>query len=81
MVTRTARGHTGRPLLASPLEVAAYALVMFAAVLRVLVPLVAPQFLVVSVVVAAGAWALAFALYLALYTPWLLRARLDGKDG
>ncbi|MCP5282535.1 MAG: NnrS family protein [Rhodoferax sp.] len=81
MVTRTARGHTGRPLLASPLEVAAYALVMFAALLRVLVPLVAPQFLVVSVVVAAGAWALAFAMYLALYTPWLLRARLDGKDG
>jgi uncharacterized protein involved in response to NO len=27
------------------------------------------------------AWALAFALYLAQYTPWLLRARLDGKDG
>jgi uncharacterized protein involved in response to NO len=81
MVTRTARGHTGRPLLASPLEVAAYALVMFAALLRVLVPLVASQVLVVSVIVAAGAWALAFALYLALYTPWLLRARLDGKDG
>lgn len=81
MVTRTARGHTGRPLLASPLEVAAYALVMLAALLRVLVPLVAPQVLVLSVIVAAGAWALAFALYLALYTPWLLRARLDGKDG
>lgn len=81
MVTRTARGHTGRPLLASPLEVAAYSLVMFAAVLRVLVPLVAPQYLVLSVIVAAGAWALAFALYLVLYTPWLLRARLDGKDG
>lgn len=81
MVTRTARGHTGRPLLASPLEVAAYSLVMLAAVLRVLVPLVAPQYLVSSVIVAAGAWALAFAMYLALYTPWLLRARLDGKDG
>lgn len=81
MVTRTARGHTGRPLLASPPEVAAYALVMFAALLRVLVPLVAPHHLVLSIIVAASAWALAFALYLALYTPWLLRVRLDGKDG
>jgi uncharacterized protein involved in response to NO len=81
MVTRTARGHTGRPLRASPLEVAAYALVMVAALLRVLVPLVAPQYLVGSVIAAAGAWTLAFSLYLALYTPWLLCARLDGKDG
>lgn len=81
MVTRTARGHTGRPLQASQPEVAAYALVMFAALLRVLVPLVAPEYLVLSIIAAAGAWALAFALYLAQYTPWLLRARLDGKDG
>lgn len=81
MVTRTARGHTGRPLLASPIEVAAYTLVMLAAVLRVAVPLVAPQFLLQSVIVAAFAWSLAFALYLGRYTPWLLRARLDGKDG
>jgi len=81
MVTRTARGHTGRPLLASPIEVAAYALVMLAALLRVLVPLLAPQYLVPSVVAAALAWSLAFALYLARYTPWLMRARVDGKDG
>ena len=81
MVTRTARGHTGRPLLASPIEVAAYSLVMLAAVLRVFVPLLAPQFLVASVITATLAWSLAFALYLARYTPWLLRARLDGKDG
>lgn len=81
MVTRTARGHTGRPLLASRVEVAAYALVMLAAVLRVAVPLVAPQFLLQSVIAAAFAWSLAFACYLAVFTPWLLRARLDGKDG
>ncbi len=81
MVTRTARGHTGRPLLASPIEVAAYSLVMLAALLRVLVPLLAPQYMVASVIAAALAWSLAFALYLALFTPWLLRVRLDGKDG
>ncbi len=81
MVTRTARGHTGRPLLASPIEVAAYSLVMLAALIRVFVPLLAPQFLVLSVIAAATAWSLAFALYLGRYTPWLLRVRIDGKDG
>jgi uncharacterized protein involved in response to NO len=81
MVTRTARGHTGRPLTASPVEVAAYLLILLAAVLRVVVPLVAPGLLVASVIAAALAWSLAFALYLKVFTPWLLRARLDGKDG
>ena len=81
MITRTARGHTGRPLRASRLEVAAYLLVAGAAVARVLLPLLAPQQLVIWLVVAAAAWALAFALYLFVFAPWLLAPRLDGKDG
>jgi uncharacterized protein involved in response to NO len=81
MITRTARGHTGRPLVASRVEVAAYVLVMAAAVLRVAVPLAAPQWLVPALVGAALAWSAAFGLYLVVYTPWLLRTRLDGKDG
>ena len=81
MVTRTARGHTGRPLVASRAEVLAYALVMIAAVLRVLLPIVAPQWLVLSLLSAALAWSAGFALYLAVFTPWLVTTRLDGKDG
>ena len=81
MVTRTARGHTGRPLQASRAEVLAYGLVMAAAVLRVLLPIVAPQWLVMSLLAAALAWSAAFAIYLVIYTPWLLSTRLDGKDG
>ena len=81
MVTRTARGHTGRPLRASKAEVLAYALVMTAAVLRVVLPILAPQWFVQSLLVAALAWSAAFAIYLVIYTPWLLSTRLDGKDG
>ena len=81
MMTRTARGHTGRPLQASKVEVLAYALVMTAAVLRVLLPLAAPQLLVLSLIGAALAWCVAFAIYLWIYAPWLFSARLDGKDG
>jgi uncharacterized protein involved in response to NO len=81
MVTRTARGHTGRPLEASRLEVAAYLLVAGTAATRVLLPLVAPAHTANGLVVAAASWATAFALYLWVFTPWLLSSRLDGKDG
>ena len=81
MITRTARGHTGRPLRASRLEVAAYGLVTGAAVLRVAMPLVLPQHQTLWWVVAALAWSAAFGLYLIVFTPWLSTTRLDGKDG
>ncbi len=81
MITRTARGHTGRPIQASRLEVTAYLLVSGAAVVRVLLPLLAPQQLVVWLTVAAAAWAAAFGIYLFVFAPWLVSPRVDGKDG
>lgn len=81
MITRTARGHTGRPLKASRPEVLAYLLVMTAALLRVFLPLLSAHLLMISLAGAALAWAAAFGIYLAIYTPWLLQTRLDGKDG
>lgn len=81
MVTRTARGHTGRPLSVSRLEVGAYLLVASAAVARVLLPLAAPALTTFWLVLAAAAWSMAFAFYLWRFTPWLLGSRLDGKDG
>lgn len=83
MITRTARGHTGRPLRVSQAEVAAYALVLATALLRVLVPLITPSGVpyAAPLIAAAVAWCGAFALYLWVFTPWLLSARLDGKDG
>ena len=83
MITRTARGHTGRQLRVSKAEVAAYGLVLAAALLRTLVPLIAPQGVpyAAPLVAAALAWCGAFTLYLWVFTPWLLSSRLDGKDG
>lgn len=81
MLTRTARGHTGRPLQVSRPEIAAYVLVMVAAVVRVLLPLAVPQWLPMALLIAATAWSLSFAIYLFIYAPWLLKTRLDGKDG
>jgi uncharacterized protein involved in response to NO len=81
MVTRTARGHTGRPLKASPIEVAAYALVLGAALVRVATPLLLPALYMPGLIVAGSMWALGFALYLGRFAPWLVTTRLDGRDG
>ncbi|WP_457328876.1 NnrS family protein [Rhizobacter sp. P5_C2] len=81
MITRTARGHTGRPLEPTRREAVAYALVMVAALLRVGVPLLWPAAYGPALLMAGGAWIAAFTLYLSLYLPWLCSPRLDGQDG
>jgi uncharacterized protein involved in response to NO len=81
MITRTARGHTGRPLKVTRAEVVAYGLVLGAAVLRVLLPIALPQAYVAALVAAAIAWGVAFGIYAFIYAPWLTATRVDGKDG
>ncbi|MET0320374.1 MAG: NnrS family protein, partial [Duganella sp.] len=81
MMTRTARGHTGYPLVAGKIEVTAYALIQAAAVVRVLLPLAVPARYVDAVVLSAALWAGAFALYALKFGPMLWRPRIDGKPG
>jgi uncharacterized protein involved in response to NO len=81
MMTRTARGHTGRPLVADGSEVAAYALVMLAALARVLGGLAWPAQYTASVAVAGVAWSAAYAIYAVRYWPVLTRPRVDGRPG
>ena len=81
MMTRTALGHTGRPLKASRADVICYLLVLAAALIRVFVPLAAPAQTVNAVLLSAALWSGSFALYAVTYWPVLTRARLDGKPG
>jgi uncharacterized protein involved in response to NO len=81
MMTRTARGHTGRPLVADRVDLACYVLVMLAAVVRVGGALAAPAAYRATVIAAGGCWSIAFALYALAYWPFLSSARLDGKPG
>ena len=81
MITRTALGHTGRPLAAGRAETAAYTLVHLAAALRVLAGL-APELGYVALIGASAAcWTLAFLIYFAAYAPRLAAPRQDGKPG
>ncbi len=81
MMTRTARGHTGRPLQADGFEVAMFVLVQMAVVARVIGPLLLPAAYVACVVAAAIFWSAAFALYAIRYWPILTWPRIDGKPG
>lgn len=81
MMTRTARGHTGRPLVADRFEVACYGLVQLAALVRVFGALLVPGAYVATVVGASVLWSAAFAIYCVRYWPVLTRPRLDGKPG
>lgn len=81
MMTRTARGHSGRPLVADRFETGAYLLIAAAAVTRVFVPLLVPAVYVEAIVVSGCLWSAGFAVYAVRYWPVLTRPRLDGKPG
>jgi uncharacterized protein involved in response to NO len=81
MMTRTSRGHTARPLKVGGWETAAYVLVHLAAALRVIAPLVLPQWYASWVLASGVLWSLAFALFTVVYIPILTRPRLDGQPG
>jgi uncharacterized protein involved in response to NO len=81
MMTRTARGHTGRILVASRPERLAYALVMVAALARVVLPLFSATLWPYALVISVTCWSAAFFAYLAVFAPWLFSTRVDGKDG
>jgi uncharacterized protein involved in response to NO len=80
MMTRTARGHTGRPIQASRAEAWAYRLVLLAAALRVAVPLLLPQWYGPGLVMAGALFAAAFLVYLGIYSSWLMAPRADGRE-
>jgi uncharacterized protein involved in response to NO len=80
MMARTARGHTGRPIEASRLMTAAFAIINLAAVVRVFGPAAFPDAHPL-IGISALLWALAFLLYLIEFAPILTSARIDGRPG
>jgi uncharacterized protein involved in response to NO len=81
MITRTARGHTGLPLVADGADRAAYFLVLAAALVRVFGPLLAPAATLASILVSGALWSSGFAVYFFAYLPRLTRPRVDGRPG
>lgn len=79
VMTRASLGHTGRPIVASPLTVLAYLAIVLAALARPLADAVPDHYL--TLLGLSGAlWLLAFAAFLVRYAPILLAPRL-ARDG
>lgn len=79
VMTRAALGHSGRPLAPARATVAAYALVVLAALARTGVPLVAGFDLAVAV--SGALWMAAFGLFVMVYWPVCTGPRADGRPG
>lgn len=81
MMMRSALGHTGRVLVAGPVEIAAFALLQLAAISRVAATHVDPVNYASLVTLSGSLYVLAFAVFLARYGPMLVRPRIDGQAG
>lgn len=81
MMTRTARGHTARPLRAGRMEVAAYALVAAAALVRVGIAAIPDLPYLTGLDLAGGLWSGGFLLFVLRFSAWLMRPRADGQPG
>ncbi len=80
MMARVALGHTGRLLESHRLINLAFVLLNLATLARVFSPLLLPNY-TTSVHLAGGLWLLAFGLFTVIYTPILLKPRVDGRPG
>jgi uncharacterized protein involved in response to NO len=82
VMTRASLGHTGRPLVVGRAVTAAYLLLLAAAAARVFGPVVAgPLHYGTALAASAALWTAAFAAFVAVYGPILMRPRADGKPG
>jgi len=81
MMCRTSLGHTGRPLTAGAAEVWMFAAIQLAAVARLVAALDTGLLRDGAMLLAAGAWTVAFGLFVIAYAGRLARPRIDKKDG
>lgn len=82
MMARVSLGHTGRNVQEAPrAAVPMFILLLVAAVLRVLGPMLYPAAYMGWILSAQLAWIAAFATFGIAWLPMLFRARVDGKPG
>lgn len=81
MMTRVSLGHTGRTLEVRRSMTVSFALIVSAALIRVLGPLFGAAAYLPAMTLAAALFAVAFAIYLLVYLPILVSPRVDGRPG
>jgi uncharacterized protein involved in response to NO len=82
MMARVILGHTGRNVFAPPsLLTSIFLFIIAGAIVRVLCVALWPQAQAVWILLAQISWITAFTLFLWIYAPMLLKARVDGRYG
>ena len=82
MMARISLGHTGRDIQQHSQLLAPAFMALFAAyVARVLLPMIAPMHYLLWLAMAQAAWLIAFALFVWVYAPILVKPRADGMPG
>lgn len=81
MMARVSLGHTGRALKASNAISIAFVLINVAALFRVLLPIATPSWYGNLIYLSTLSWLAAFSLFVFVYAPLLIRARIDGQEG
>jgi len=81
MMMRSALGHSGRPLIAGPAEIAAFVLLQLSAIVRILAASIMPGAYQEAMIASGVLWTLAFIVFLWRYWPVLTRPRIDGRPG
>lgn len=81
MFIRISNGHTGRRVIFGYFEKSILWLMLFALLSRTLLPQLLPALYMVWLDITAGAWAIAWSLWLWRFAPYLWQARADGKAG
>ncbi len=81
MMSRVALGHTGRAMQPHWLMGYAFVLLNLAALVRVVMVVFWPGYYEQLVLIAGMLWIFGFVLFVVIYAPILMRARVDGQPG
>lgn len=82
MMSRVSLGHTGRNIFEPPAIIFwAFVVLLLGVIVRVVLPLFNMDLYLYWVAISQVLWMLAFAIFVFVYAPMLLSARVDGRDG
>jgi uncharacterized protein involved in response to NO len=80
MLIRISKGHTGRKVVFDRLDKGVLWIMILGFVARVIAPQIHPAAYLQLIHLAAGCWFAGFSILAVRYIPYLMQARVDGRE-